>query len=45
MVFFDFFVGLMDNIVRLWDVVKVFEDLEIDDFIIVIGYINLFENL
>ncbi|XP_065264033.1 transcription initiation factor TFIID subunit 5 isoform X2 [Emys orbicularis] len=36
--------GSMDNTVRLWDAVKVFEDLETDDFTTATGHINLPEN-
>ncbi|XP_064419011.1 transcription initiation factor TFIID subunit 5 [Latimeria chalumnae] len=36
--------GSMDNTVRLWDAVKVFEDLETDDFTTATGHINLIDN-
>ncbi|XP_029466153.1 transcription initiation factor TFIID subunit 5 [Rhinatrema bivittatum] len=36
--------GSMDNTVRLWDAVKVFEDLETDDFTTATGHVNLPES-
>ncbi|XP_030058668.1 transcription initiation factor TFIID subunit 5 [Microcaecilia unicolor] len=36
--------GSMDNTVRFWDAVKVFEDLETDDFTAATGHVNLPES-
>lgn len=39
-----FFLGSMDNTVRLWDATKAFDDLETDDFTAATGHIHLQDN-
>lgn len=39
-----YFPGSMDNTVKLWDTLKAFDDVELDDFTAATGHIHLPEN-